>query len=212
MAGDVHHAEVGGVDATDDADRFEAVLDEIVRVRIDPDVDALPLEDRHQLLHGPEERPLGLLGTFRPAGELGVDDVDAKVDGDLDDALPVPHRRFTGILVWPGPPQHRQHRCDADARVGARLAELGHQVVVGARVVVERDEVPVRGELQVLVTQFGYHTREVEQFVVVVEWGGIECDLHGSRVLDRVARDHVTATGCPDSSEATPAAQTAAAA
>ena len=179
MAGDVDHADVGGVDAADDPQRLHAVLDEIVRVRIDPDVDAFAFEDRHQLLHRPEERAFGLLGAFGPAGELGVDHVDTEVDGDLDDALPVAHGGLAGVLVGPGPAQHRQHRCDADTRIGAGLAELGHQIVVGARVVEERDEVPVRGQLQVLVAQFGHQAREFEQLVVVVERGGIQCDLHG---------------------------------
>ncbi len=153
VAGDEDHADVRGVDAADDAHRLEPVLDEIVWVRVDPDVDALALEDRHQFLHRAEERPLGFLGPLGPAGELGVDDVHAEVDGDLNDPLPVAHRGLAGILVGAGPAQHRQHRGDPDAGVGACLAELGDQVVVGAGVVEERDEVAVRGELQVLVAQ-----------------------------------------------------------
>ena len=126
-----------------------------------------------------------------PPGELGVDHVDAEVDGDLDDALPVAHRGLAGVLVGAGPAQHRQHRGDADTGVRAGLAELGHQVVVGARMVEERDEVPVRGQLQVLVAQIGHQAREFEQLVVVVERGGIQCDLHRSGPLDRIAVDHL---------------------
>jgi len=45
VARDVHHADVGGVDSPNDAHRLEAVLDEIVWVRVDPDVDALARPD-----------------------------------------------------------------------------------------------------------------------------------------------------------------------
>jgi hypothetical protein len=51
-------------------------------------------------------------------------------------------------------------------------------VVVGAWVVEERDEVAMRGELQILVAQIGHQAREFEQLVFVVERGGIQCDLH----------------------------------
>ena len=212
VARDVNHPDVRGVDPADDPHRLEAVLDEIVWVRIDSDVDALTLEDRHQLFHGSEERPLGFLRAFRPAGELGVDDVDPEVDGDLDDALPVSHRSFAGVLIRARPSQHRQHRGDADAGVGAGLAELGHQIVVGTRVVVERDEVPVRRELQVLVAQFGYHTRKFEQLEVVMEWRGIQGDLHRQAPLIESRATMSTVTGCPVSNDSTPAAHTAAAA
>ena len=212
VAGDVHHADVGGVDAADDPQRLQPVLDEIVGVRVDPDVDAFTFEDRHQLLHRPEERPLGFLGRSRAAGELGVDHVDAEVDGDLDDAFPVAHRGLSRILVGARPPQHRQHRGDADTRVGAGLAELGDQFVVGAGVVEERDEVAVRRQLQVLVAEFGDHAREFEQLVVVVERGGVQCDLHVTLPVIDARSTIFTSTGSPLLSDSTPASHTAAAA
>ena len=71
VAGDVDHADVGRVDAADDAQRLQPVLDEIVGVRVDSDVDAFALEDRHQLLHRPEERPFGFLGrSGRPENSV----------------------------------------------------------------------------------------------------------------------------------------------
>src|SRR4029077_1249903 len=141
------------------------------------------------------------------AGELGVDHVHAEVDGDLNDALPVAHRGFAVILVRAGPAQHRQHRGNTDTRVCARLTELGDQVVVGAGVVEERDEIPMRGQLQILVAQFRYHARELEQLVLVVERCGIQRDLH--QVLTLSASS--TSTRSPVSSDLTPASQTAAA-
>ena len=82
-----------------------------------------------------------------------------------------------------GPDQRSTGSTEAmpDTRVGAGLAELGDQFVVGAGVVEERDEVAVRGQLQVLVAQFRDHAREVEQLVVVVERRGIQGDLHVRR-------------------------------
>ena len=80
VAGDVHHADIGGVDAADDPQRLQAVLDEIIGMRVDPDVDAFAFEDRHEFLHRPEERAFGFFGAFGAAGEFGVDDVHAEVD------------------------------------------------------------------------------------------------------------------------------------
>ncbi len=212
VARDEDHADVRRVDTADDPQRLHPVLDEIIWVRVDPDVDAFAFEDRHQLFHGPEERPLGFLGALGAAGELGVDDVHAEVDGDLHDALPVAHRRFARILVGPGPAQHRQHRRDPHTRVRACLAELRDEVVVGARMVEERDEVPVRRQLQVLIAQFRYQTREFEQIVVVVERCRIECDLHVVHPLIDAGSTICTSTGLPLCNDWTPASQTAAAA
>ena len=182
-----------------------------------PDEDAREAAVRNwkrviQLLHRPKERAFGLLGPFGAPGELGVDDVDAQVDSDLDNALPVAHRGLAGVLVGSRPAQHRQHRGYPDSGVGAGLAELGHQVVVGTRVVEERDEVSVRGELQVLVAQIGDHVREFEQLIVMVERSGVECDLHAQAPLIDSRGDHLDLDGCPVSSDCTPAAHTAAAA
>ena len=99
-----------------------------------------------------------------------------------------------------------------DAGVRARLAELRDEVVVGARVVEERDEVPVRRQLQVLIAQFRYQPREVEQLVVVVERRRIECDLHAHASLIEAGSTIWTSTGLPLCSDSTPASQTAAAA
>ena len=71
------------------------------------------------------------------------------------------------------------------------------QVVVGAGVVEERDEVPMRRQLQVLVAQIGYQTREVEQAVVVVERRRIQCDLHVHAPLIEERSTIWTSTGLP---------------
>ena len=89
------------------------------------------------------------------------------------------------------------------------LRNLADQLVVGARVVEERDEVAMRGQLQVLVAQIRDHAREVEQLVVVVKRRGIQCDLHVRRPTRSASS---TATRSPVSSDRTPASHTAAAA
>ena len=128
--------------------------------------------------------------------------------GDLDDPFPVAHGGLAGILVGTRPAQHRQHRRDPDTRVGAGLAELGDQLVVGAGVVEERDEVAMRSQLQVLETQIRNHTGEFEQLVVVVERRGVQGDLHQTPTLSASS----TVTRSPVSSDRTPASHTAAAA
>ena len=145
-------------------------------------------------------------------GELGVDHVDAEVDGDLDDALPVAHRGFAGVLVGSRPTQHRQHRGDADARVRARLAELGHQVVVGARVVEERDEVAVRRQLQVLIAQIGHQRAGIRaaRSRGGTVWDPARSSCHAPLIDARSTI--LTSTGSPLLSDSTPASHTAAAA
>ena len=86
------------------------------------------------------------------------------------------------------------------------------EVVVGARVVEERDEVPVRRQLQVLVAQFRDQPREVEQVVVVVERRRVQRDLHAHAPLIEAGSTIWTSTGLPLCSDSTPASQTAAAA
>ena len=90
----------------------------------------------------------------------------------------------------------------------AGLAEPGDQVVVGAGVVVEGDEVAVGGELQMYsIPQLGHHPRQLQQLVVVVKRRGIQRDLHdGHAPVNRVARATIsTATGLtlsPEDSDA----------
>ena len=208
VAGHVDHADVGRVHPSNDPQRLEPVFHEVVGVRVDPHVDTFAFEDRQEFFHGAEERAFGFLGAFGAPGELGVDHVDAEVHGDLNDTLPVAHRGFAGIFVGTGPAQHRQYRGDAHPRIGAGLAELGHQLVIGSRVIEERNEIAMRGQLQELVAQIRYHTGEFEQLEIVVERGGIECDPHQVLILSASS----TATRSPDSSDRTPAAHTAAAA
>ena len=188
VRGDVDQADVLGVQPADHPDRGQALLDEVVRVRVDQQVDAFAFDDRQQFLHGAVERALGFLGLLRAAAEFGVHGADAQVHGDLDGTLPVADGRLAGILIRAGPAQHRQHRGDFDPGVLAGL-QLAHQLVVGLRVVVERDEIGVRGHLHVLVAEVRHHPRELEQAVGVVERRGIKGDFHFEHsMVDRSGR------------------------
>ena len=161
VRGHVDQAHVLGVQAADHPDRGQALLDEVVRVRIDQQVDAFAFDDGQQLLHGAVEGALGFFGLLRAAAEFGVHGADAQVHGDLDGALPVADGGLAGVLVRPGPAEHGQDRGDFDPGVLAGLLQLAHQFVVGLRVVVERDEVGVRGHLHVLVAEVRHHPREI---------------------------------------------------
>ena len=117
---------------------------------------AFALEDRQQLVHRLQELRLGGLRRLRPAVELGVDHLDAQVDGDLDDPLPGAYGRLSLVLVRTGPAQHRQHRGDAHPRVAPRPSSASDAGVVDPRVLEERDEVRLGRELHPVVTQAGH--------------------------------------------------------
>src|SRR3954452_25244938 len=68
-----------GVDPPDQVHRRGAELDEVIRMRLQRQLDALPLEDRQQLLHRPPEHRLGQLGGLRAAVELAVHCVHAQL-------------------------------------------------------------------------------------------------------------------------------------
>ncbi|MDQ0823106.1 hypothetical protein QFZ79_000848 [Arthrobacter sp. V4I6] len=48
-------------------------------MRVDQDIQALPLDDRQQLFHGAVEGALGFLGLLGAAAEFGVHGADAEV-------------------------------------------------------------------------------------------------------------------------------------
>ena len=70
--------------------------------------DALALEHRQQFLHGAPELALAAARLLGPAVELGVHDAAVELDGDLDRALPVAHRRLPLVLVRARPAVQRQ--------------------------------------------------------------------------------------------------------
>ena len=98
-------------------DGGDPVLDEVIRVRLEREVDALALEDRQQLLHRPPELRFGQRGLFGTAVELGVHDGHAELDRDLDRALPVADGRLPLVLVGAGPAEQRQQARDLDPGV-----------------------------------------------------------------------------------------------
>ena len=100
VRGAVQEADPVLVQAPDQLHRLQPVLDEIVRVRLDDQLQPLSLEDRQQLVHRLQEMSLCCLRCLRPAAELRVDHFDPEVDGDLDDPLPGAYGGLALVLVW----------------------------------------------------------------------------------------------------------------
>jgi hypothetical protein len=44
---------------------------------------------------------LGYVWSLRPTAELGVDHLDAKIDGNLNDSLPGAYRGLSQVLIGP---------------------------------------------------------------------------------------------------------------
>src|SRR5919206_2013264 len=98
------------VDPAHHVDGRVAELDEVVGVRLERQLHALALEHRQQLLHRPPEHRLGELRCLRPAVELAVHRVHAKLDADLDGPPPVPDGGLALDLAGSGPAHDRQQR------------------------------------------------------------------------------------------------------
>ena len=91
-------AQVGGTEGLDQIAGLVIQFTEIVRVGLHFDTKAFLLDDGKELLHGAEPHAVADLLLVGIAGELGVDDRNAHVDGDLDDLLPVGDRVLTLLL------------------------------------------------------------------------------------------------------------------
>src|SRR5215207_8598960 len=123
-------------------------------MRLDHQLQPFAFEERQQLIHRLEELRFGRLGRFRPAAELGVDHLDAEIDGDLDDPLPGPYGCLPLIFVLTGPAQDRQ------------VAE-------------ERDEVGFGRQFHPVIAQAGRNVGQLEDRMARVEHLRIKRQLHG---------------------------------
>ena len=96
----VQEAHVRGVDAPDHVHGGDPVLDEVVRVRLEREMDALALEDRQELLHrAPELAPRRWTRlSGRPLNSEFMTSTP-ELDRDLDGPLPVAHGRLPLVLV-----------------------------------------------------------------------------------------------------------------
>jgi hypothetical protein len=153
-------------------------------MRLEPQLDALALEDWQQLLERAPEMRLALRLLLGPSVELAVHDLHAELDCDFDRALPVAHGSLALVLARPRPAIERQYGRDLDSGGVEGLAEVRDRLAVGARVDEEGDEVRPRRELDVLVSELGDHTRKLEQWHVA-EHVGVESDLHLGVLLRR---------------------------
>ena len=142
----VEEAHVLRVDHPDHVDRRLQRLDEVLGMRLDVELDALLLEDRHQLLHRAEPGRLAGLGEGAgtagavarhvgrgPAAELRVHGVAAHLDRDLDRGLPVGDRGLPLALDRARPAVHRQQRGELDAGILERPLELLDPLRIDAR-------------------------------------------------------------------------------
>ncbi len=156
------------VDRADDVDGRLQRLAPVLGMRLDMKVNALLLEDRHQLLHrappgilaGLDHRAgvaavAGALVGMRAAAELRVHRVDADLDGNLDGTLPVTHGRLPLDLVVRGPAVHGQERRDANIRVAERLLEGLDPIGEHTRRLEPLKEIRARAEFDPLIAEFG---------------------------------------------------------
>ena len=139
-----HVADDRRVDRPDEGDGLVVALDEVVRVRLEVQPDAFPLEDRQQLLHRPPELRLAAGRSLWPPVELRVHHRAADVDRQLDRPLPVANGRLALVLVWARPAIERQDRRQLDPGLPQGGPELVDPSPVGPRMAEEGDEVGSR--------------------------------------------------------------------
>ena len=129
---------------------------EIVGMGLHFDTEAFLLDDGKELFHGAEPHAVADLLLVGIAGELGVDDRNAHVDGDLDDLLPVGDRVLTLLLGGAGPAVNNDEGRNLDARVLQSLAVLRLTLFGEQGVFVEGIDPGVGGLLNVFVAPVRY--------------------------------------------------------
>ena len=103
VGGGIDIAQVLGAEGFHDIAGLVVQLAEVVGMGLDFHPEALPLDDGQQLLHGAEEHAVANLLLVGVAGELGVDDGNAHVHGNLNHPLPVGNRVLPLLLGGAGP-------------------------------------------------------------------------------------------------------------
>src|SRR5699024_7500587 len=171
------------VHAADDLHGPVVLLDEVVGVRLDRALQAVLLEDGHQLLHRPVELALALPGPGRVARELGRDQRQLERVGDLQQPLPVAHLRLALLFAGAGPVEDRVEGPDPHPGVLHRLLYLGDLVPVHLWVVVPLVEGGARGEIDVLVAELGGLAQLAREREVRVVHGRVQQDLHHRGLL-----------------------------
>ena len=177
VGGAVEEADVPGVDGADHVDPADAVLDEVVGVRLDIEQDPLLLDAGDNDVHRLPELGLGALGLLGASRELGVHLVAAELEGDVDGPVPVAHRGLALVLVRGGPAVQRQAGGELEAVVLQEPLGPLDLLVVGGGVGVVGPEVVALGELDV--REAGLRgAAEVVLEGVPADLEGIHCDLH----------------------------------
>src|SRR5690606_3114939 len=169
VRGDVHESHAVAVQPSQDPPGLEAVLDEVIGVRVEVDRHSLALRDRQELLHRAVERVLRFLFALGAARELGVDHRRAELGSDLDVAGRVEHGPLDVPRIRTAEALHGLNRGDRHTRVRRAFAERRDHLRVDLRVVEVPAKVGVRRQLQVFVAEPGREVREVEQVNRVVK-------------------------------------------
>jgi len=127
----VEEADPVPVEPTNESDRLDPVLDEVVRMRFQDELDAFALKDRQQLVQRLQELRLGLLSSLRAAVELavdlGVDVINTEFNGrpeaaetaeaqflkSMDELLPIFEREGLQLILEPHPDDFIEDGLDA---------------------------------------------------------------------------------------------------
>ena len=174
----VNVAEVLGTEGLYDVARLVVQLNEVIRMGLALNTDALALDDREKLLHRLEEHTVADLLLVRVAGELGVDDRYAHVNRDLDHALPVCNCVLALLLGRAGPAVNDDERRNLDAGLLERLLVLLLALLGEQRVLVERVDARMRGLLNVLVTPVRYLMNIIIDGHLLGQNVNVKCDFH----------------------------------
>ena len=151
----VEVAEPRAAHETDQVEGLGRRLDEVARVRLDDDVDALPLEDGQQRLERSQERGTAGVGLGGVPGELAVDARASQLDGRGDPVAPPVDRPLAHLLVLARPGLDDRDRGDVDLGVRGPAAQLPQGRGIRGHGLEGTDEVVTIPELDVLVAGRG---------------------------------------------------------
>ena len=149
-------AQVLEAERLDDIAHLIVQLDEVVRMRLQLNAQALALNDRQQLFHGLVEHSVAYLLLVGVAREPGVDDRHAHINRDLNDALPVGNHVLALLLGRARPAIDYNEEGDFHAGLLQSLLVLSPSLSEEQRVLVERVNPQVWRLLDVLVASVGY--------------------------------------------------------
>src|SRR5919201_5383031 len=177
MGSAIEKGDVCRVDAANHVDRCLAVLDEVVRMRLQTQLHTLSFEDGQEFFHRSPELRLTAAGKLGSSVELRIHDVAVKVYRYLNGALPVADGGLPLILIGSRPAVQRQMSRKRYSRTSQGRLELAHRAVISPRVKEEWGEVLTRRKLDVFVAEIRDDPRQVKQRNFT-EHIWVQCQLH----------------------------------